>query len=270
MTKYCSGAKFGKLTILRKLPKTKSYPQYECKCDCGNIVIVSIPVLKNPKASCPDCRIPNVEDISGHRFGRLTAIRYVGKSKGNQTLWECRCDCGKTVTVHQQNLKNGHTKSCGCYNSDALSERNSTHGESNTRIYNIWHDMIYRCYGEKHRSYKDYGARGITVCKEWKDSFENFKEWSFKNGYSENLSIDRMDVNGNYEPSNCRWATPTEQQNNTRRNLVFTIDGYTDTLPNLCRKYNMPYVTVHSRIYAQKWDIKRALTQPIKHKRARN
>ena len=130
--------------------------------------------------------------------------------------------------------------------------------------------MNYRCYGEKHRSYKDYGGRGIAVCKEWRDSFETFHDWALSHGYKDNLSIDRKDYNGNYCPENCRWATNIQQANNTSRNLIFTVDEYTDTLPNLCRKYNMPYATVHSRIYTGKWDIKRALTQPIKHKRARN
>lgn len=260
---YYPGAKFGKLTILRKIQNKKSYPQYECQCDCGNTLIVAPNFFSKEEVCCYDCQTPKVEDISGQRFGRLTAIKYAGKSKGKQTLWECRCDCGNTVIVHQQNLKSGHTNSCGCYNSDIASESNKTHGESKLRIYTIWHDMLLRCYSDKHHSYYLYGGSGITVCAEWKNSYESFRDWSYANGYAENLSIDRIDYTGNYEPSNCRWATLLVQANNTSRNLYYTIDGITDTLANWCRKYNMPYMTVHSRVYALKWDILDALTKPI-------
>lgn len=129
--------------------------------------------------------------------------------------------------------------------------------------------MIYRCYNDNHRSYKDYGGKGIIVCKEWKDDFEIFRNWAIKNGYKENLSIDRIDSDKNYYPENCRWATNIQQANNTSRNLVFTVDGCTDTLANLCRKYDIPYSLAHSRVY-RNWDIKKALTTPSQCKRARN
>ncbi len=265
------GTKIGKLTVMKRLPMTKSYVEYECLCECGNSVVKAYSNLVSVigEKCCSDCRTPKVKDISGQRFGRLTAIKYAGKSKGKQTLWECKCDCGKTVIVHQQNLNNGHTTSCGCYNIDCIIEREQTHGETKTRLYNIWHDMIYRCYGQKHDSYKDYGAKGVTVCDEWKNSFETFRDWAYQNGYSENLTIDRIDNTGNYCPENCRWATDIQQANNTSRNLVFTVDGYTDTLANLCRKYDIPYSLAHSRVY-RKWDIKKALTTPSQCKRARN
>lgn len=205
--------------------------------------------------------MPDIIDITGQKFGRLTAIRYVGRSKGRQSLWEFRCDCGKTIIAQKHNVRNGHTKSCGCYNIELLSKRNRTHGETRTRLYNIWHDMVYRCYGEKHKSYPLYGGKGITVCDEWKDSFETFRDWSLQNGYADNLSIDRIDSTGNYEPSNCRWATDIEQANNTNRNRLCTIDGVTDTLANWCRKYNMPYVTASSRVL-RGWDAIDALTLP--------
>lgn len=269
MKKYYPGKKIGKLTILKSV-RIKSYYGFECQCDCGNIITVARSFFSKSEICCDNCRTPKVEDISGQRFGRLTAIRYAGKSKGKQTLWECRCDCRKTVIVHQQNLKSGHTSSCGCYNSEVASRALKTHGLSGTRLYTIWHDMIYRCYNDNHRSHKDYGGKGIIVCKEWKDDFETFRNWALQNGYKDNLSIDRIDSDKNYCPENCRWATDIQQANNTSRNLVFTVDGYTDTLSNLCRKYNVPYDTVYSRIYTGKWDIKNALFKPIKHKRARN
>ncbi len=266
-----TGKKIGKLTILKRLPKSKSYIEYECECECGNIITKSYSSLVSSigQKCCPDCRVANVEDISGQKFGRLKAIRYIGKSKGKQTLWECQCDCGNIVNVHQQNLKSGHTKSCGCYNVELIRKRETIHGETKTRLYNIWHDMNYRCYSKKQKSHKDYAGKGITVCKEWKDSFENFRDWAYQNGYADNLSIDRKDSNGNYCPENCRWATDVQQANNTSRNLIFTVDGYTDTLANLCRKYNMPYTIVHSRV-RRGWNIEKALKEPINSRRTRD
>lgn len=265
------GKKIGKLTIMKRLPMKKSYVEYECLCDCGNTIIKAHSNLVSTvgEKCCSNCKTPKVEDISGKRFGRLTAIKYIGKSKGKQTLWECKCDCGNIAIVHHQNLKSGHTSSCGCYNSEVASEREKEHGQSGTRLYNIWHDMIYRCYNGNHRSYKDYGGKGIIVCNEWKDDFEAFRNWAIENGYKENLSIDRIDTNKNYCPENCRWATNIQQANNTSRNLIFTVDGYTDTLDNLCRKYDIPYSLAHSRVY-RNWDIKKALTEPSQRKRARN
>lgn len=265
------GKKIGKLTIMKRLPMKKSYVEYECLCDCGNTIIKAHSNLVSTvgEKCCSNCKTPKVEDISGKRFGRLTAIKYIGKSKGKQTLWECKCDCGNIAIVHQQNLKSGHTSSCGCYNSEVASKREKEHGQSGTRLYNIWHDMIYRCYNSNHRSYKDYGGKGIIVCNEWKDDFEAFRNWAIENGYKENLSIDRIDSDKNYCPENCRWATDIQQANNTSRNLVFTVDGHTDTLANLCRKYDIPYSLAHSRVY-RNWDIKKALTTPSQCKRARN
>ena len=202
------------------------------------------------------------EDITGIKYGRLTALEYAGVSKGKQTLWKCKCDCGKFIIVHKQNLKNGHTISCGCYNSEIASKKSKVHGVRKTRLYNIWHDMLNRCYKENHRCYKNYGKRGIQVCDEWRNNVLNFYDWSIKNGYKENLTLDRIDNDKGYSPDNCRWVTIIQQANNTSRNLFFTIDGKTETLANWCRIYNADYKLVHSRIYRKKWDILRALTQP--------
>lgn len=216
-----TGKKIDKITVLRKLPTTKSYTEYECQCKCGTIFVKSAFYLTtNSKKSCDKCKEAKVQDISGNRYGRLTAVRYVGKSKGKQTLWECRCDCGNMVVVHQQNLVSGHSKSCGCFNAEVTGKRNRTHGDTKTRIYRIWHDMMYRCYSENHKSYYLYGGKGITVCKPW-HNYNNFKKWALQNGYADNLSIDRIDGSKNYEPSNCRWATLIEQANNTSRNRRF-------------------------------------------------
>lgn len=153
-------------------------------------------------------------DLTGQRFGSLTVIeRDFTKST---TAWKCQCDCGNECVVFSANLTRGHTKSCGCLR--------LKHGQYYQKIYWVWSSMKKRCYNSNHPTFKNYGARGIKVCDEWKNSFQSFYEWAIKNGYESGLkqgecTLDRIDVNGNYEPSNCRWVSMKEQQNNKRNNV---------------------------------------------------
>lgn len=166
------------------------------------------------------------EDLTGQRFGRLTAVRSV-KGKDGRTAWVCSCDCGGETTAKPGHLKSGHTKSCGCIFTDVMkgNRHRRTHGgapaENKTRLYHVWQDMKRRCYNPNSSIYKHYGGRGIAVCEEWKTDFQEFRKWAQENGYNSEAprgkcTLDRIDVNGNYEPSNCRWVDMKTQSANRR------------------------------------------------------
>lgn len=184
----------------------------------------------------------------GQKFGRLTVIERA-PSKNGRSRWTCKCDCGNIRTVISSNLLRGTSRSCGCYQRENMSKIKTTHGGCANKdpLYNVWTGMRKRCNSNTDPHYKDYGQRGICVCDEWK-LFETFKEWATDSGYTPGRSIDRVDVNGNYCPENCRWATPAQQQNNRRSCLYYTHDGHTHTLKEWSRILNINYSTLYSRI----------------------
>ena len=159
----------------------------------------------------------NVKDLTGLRFGRLTVIEFVGRDKSGHKVYSCVCDCGNNVSVDQSRLKSGNTKSCGCLRREATGDRVRKHGMKNTRLNRIWRSIKYRCDNPNHKDHAIYYDRGIAVCAEWKNDFKAFYDWALSNGYSDDLSIDRIDNDKGYSPDNCRWATAKEQRLNQRR-----------------------------------------------------
>ena len=196
-------------------------------------------------------------DLAGERFGRLVASKRDQSSK----RWICICDCGNIVSVRADHLKDGHVLSCGCLSSESSKNRFTTHGMSRTRINRIWRGMKQRCFNPNATGYENYGGRGISVCSEWKNSFESFCDWAFKNGYSDSLSIDRIDGGGSYCPDNCRWETSFEQSRNTRANRVIDVDGNKMVLKDFCNMVGAPYHMVLKRLL-RGWELYDAISIP--------
>ena len=218
---------------IQKHPSGNQTRLWECLCDCGNITYASSNHLKSGHTKSCGCLRneggKEVRDLTGQRFGRLVAIKENGRTKQGQAMWLCQCDCGNTKTIASASLTGGLTVSCGCYGREKTIKRNLKHGNAyrhnKTRLYEVWCAMIKRCENPNDNGYKYYGGRGISVANEWHD-YSNFKEWAEKSGYDENAkrldcTIDRIDVDGNYEPSNCRWTDWKVQMNNTRRNKAY-------------------------------------------------
>jgi len=212
------------------------------------------------------------ENLAGRRFGKLVALEFVGfkrypNSGGKLTIWRCKCDCGKDdVLVPICSLKNGTTKSCGCSKVKYGKESHFyKHGECNSRLYSIYEGMKKRCYCKTDKCYEIYGGKGIKVCEEWsgENGYINFRNWAYENGYDDNASpvecsIDRIDVNGDYSPDNCRWANATEQANNRTSNKYIVYKGKSHTLAEWSRILGVSYSILQHRLRSG-WSVEDAI-----------
>lgn len=259
------GKRFGSLTCIKYL---HGKSKYRCQCDCGNLKDVYTGDLKSGKTKSCGCLKKDKElNLVGKKFNKLLVVEKKGKKKG-RNVFKCICDCGTIRELEGREIKNGRIKSCGCGIKEGLSKANMTHGMSRTRIYNIWQSMKKRCYNKNCDAYKNYGARGITVCEEWRNNFSSFHQWAVDNGYSNTLTIERKDVNGNYEPLNCSWATTKEQSVNKRNVPLYSHNGETKDLKNWCLELGLNYSSVWRRINYYGYDFDKAIgynVDSIKH-----
>lgn len=202
-------------------------------------------------------------DLTGTRYGRLTVKSYAGQASNGHSLWTCICDCGNVTVVSGSNLQCGKQVSCGCKRRDQVGRLNRTHAASKSRLYRIWCNIISRTENPRIKSYRYYGAKGVKMCDEWRNSFDAFRDWSMSHGYAEHLTIERLDNNKGYSPENCRWATWKEQFNHRTCSHLLTFNGRTQSIALWAEECNLPKGTVYRRLY-DGWAIERALTEPVR------
>ena len=247
------GKRYGRLVVLdfdHMGNHGNSY--WLCECDCGDYKVVSKSLLTTGKVKSCGClkHKRRSEDLTGKKFGRLLVVGFdhmVRVDQRSTAKWKCVCDCGNVVIVSQGSLLTGDTISCGCYRNEKFRERVTTHGLSYTPLYGVWNCMKKRCENENDNYYQDYGGRGIRICDEWHD-FKNFNDWAVTSGYSDGLTIDRINNDGDYSPNNCRWADAITQANNRRSCRYITYAGNTHTIAEWARLFNISYFTLWGRI----------------------
>lgn len=264
-----TGKRFGKLVVLSLGKKTKNRSTvWDCQCDCGKKIVARNKNLL--EGITTDCGCISKKGYSvNQKIARLTLLKEIRAGSGRK--WECMCDCGNKLIVKESLIRDGSVKSCGCLKKEYAEKGNVVHGYNKTRIQRIHHSMLRRCYGKTHIHYKNYGGRGITICDEWlnkENGLKNFGDWALQNGYADNLSIDRINNNGNYCPENCKWSTQLEQRNNTRCNHIIEYKGEKLTLSQIARKYNILPSTLSTRL--RKWkDIKKCIETPVEKRKQR-
>ena len=205
--------------------------------------------------------------MGGERHGKLIVLGFAGIDKRGEAVWRCKCDCGNITQVTGYKIRSGHTTSCGCVRRNRLGNKNRTHGMSETRLYTTWLGMKARCNRPTEQNYYLYGGRGISVCDEWEKSFESFKDWALENGYTDKLTIDRKDTNGNYCPENCKWSTVYEQANNKRNNHFIDAFGLHLTVAQWSRRSGIGVATILRRVNFLGWSGQDAVSVPSRAKR---
>lgn len=198
-------------------------------------------------------------NLIGQRFGRLVVIEEAPRHPSGHAMWICKCDCGNTTQpIMGSDLRSGKVQSCKCLRNELLSKNVKKHGMAKTRLHRIWQNMKNRCSNPNVPCYSEYGGRGITVCDEWVHDFQAFHNWAMANGYADDLSIDRVDNDGNYCPENCRWVSQIEQSNNLRKNIIVEIGEEKRTLAEWAHASGIKYTTIYAR-YMRGWRGKELL-----------
>lgn len=208
--------------------------------------------------------MPELNNLSGMAFGRLKvrsrADDQILPSGRHRVMWLCDCSCGNQIAVLADNLKRGKTTSCGCYRADMNRERFGTYLDTNSKLYNVWCGIKFRCYNPNSAYYGRYGGRGIVMCDEWENSYESFRAWAINSGYRDGVSIDRINNDLGYLPSNCRWVDSVAQANNRSSNKMFTMNNETHNLSEWAKLSGINYKTLHYRIFTAGWDFEKAVT----------
>ena len=257
------GQRVGRIVVVAAAPVKEKRHCWLVRCDCGSQKIARETDLASGRTITCFCTAPKraVADLTGLRFGRLLVIRR-GANNGRHVMWEVACDCGQTKRVRGNRLERGTTRSCGCLARELCSKRARTHGRSHTPEHITWGSMIERCSNRRCRGYRNYGARGISVCERWK-RFEHFYA-DMGPRPSPSHSIDRIDPAGNYEPGNCRWATNDAQQTNKRTNVRIQFNGRELCVAEWSRVTGIPSSRIFYRI-SKKWPPGEILTVPACH-----
>lgn len=254
-----TGQRFGELVVIGDRHVEKNGNKYtsfwKCRCDCGTVKYIRTTHLRSGRVkSCGN----HAKDYTGQRIGRLLVLERAenGRDGSGRSFkrWKCLCDCGNITYVSQSNL-GVHTTSCGCYLKEVAGKQTLKHGYRKTRLYRIYNGMKQRCNNPNIQEYKNYGGRGIKVCDAWNrpDGLKEFAEWALSHGYQEDLTIERIDVNGDYSPENCKWIPQSEQGKNTTKNVFVTYNGEKMIIADFSRKTGIDH-----RIVSR--DLKNGLT----------
>ena len=254
---------FGELTTIQQTYKTnakgRKYICWVCKCSCGKTFIAFRDALITGNTKSCGCkhRKPQFKDITGERFERLV-VKNLAYIQDQKTFWNCLCDCGNTKVVPLSSLRNKGTRSCGCLSSENITK----HGGSQTIEYQTWEAIKQRCENPKNVGFHNYGGRGIKICAQWSQNFEAFlADMGYKP--SPNHSIERIDVNGHYEPSNCVWLLNSLQSGNMRKNILITINGITHHASEWARIYKISRSVIYWRLNHD-WEPIKAVITPLK------
>lgn len=255
-----TGQRFARLTAKKYIPDIK---KWLCVCECGRYTAVAAGELKRSGIRSCGClvadsalkRVP-VIDLAGKRFGRLQVIAWIAGNK-----WKCVCDCGVVKPVNGRCLREGDALSCGCFHRERVGDKFRTHGRSQEQGAHSWYNMMRRCYTPEELAYKHYGGRGISVCDRWRESISDFLD-DMGPMPSPEYTVERKDVNGNYEPLNCVWATRKTQARNTRRTIYIEFKGERKPLTQWTEEKGFPYHLIRTRL-KHGWTVEQALTLPL-------